>query len=102
MPGIRKATLAGNILRKIALQEIWTKKQSHLPQFSLVAVRELGKTQAFEDGLTNISFCKQATLAARLAMSNVDLKITHFLFKVRHRPQRWLIFQGDGMVNVFF
>ena len=59
-------------------------KQSRLPQFSLVAVRELGKTQAFEDGLTNISFCKQATLAARLAMSNVDLKITHFLFKVRH------------------
>ena len=27
-------------------------KQSRLPQFSLVAVRELGKTQAFEDGLT--------------------------------------------------
>ena len=50
--GFRNATLAGNILRKIALQERWTKKQSRLPQFSLVAVRELGKTQAFEDGLT--------------------------------------------------
>ena len=38
--------------RRIGLQDRWTNETVSLPQFSLVTVRELGETQAFEDGLT--------------------------------------------------
>ena len=53
LPGFRKATLVGNILRKIALQERWTKETVSVAAIFSRRCSRVEKTQAFEDGLTD-------------------------------------------------
>ena len=53
MPGFRKATLVGNILRKIALQERWIKETISVAAIFSRRCSRVGKIQAFEDGLTD-------------------------------------------------
>ena len=61
LPGFRKATLAGNILRKIALQERGTKETISVAAIFSRRCSRVEKTQAFEDGLTasKNGFCPQ-------------------------------------------